>query len=900
MELFSGERFFLDDEKNFLKIISGKVEVYVVSGDEKNFRQIFIMYRQSGEFIFPALDDVKAVKIMIYAVEDSVIENFSSTQLDADELKSSMTDWFENLISLQWLRLIADRGDEVLKTWIKKNIFDECGDDKKKILDTFTHNEQIFSMFAEVRFISEEKNFDKRIEIRERQKRRLVEDSISTLLNEDKIFFEETESNDRLQKNEETIFIVKCVAAAMKMPPADLNLNPNIVKKLDAVEIIRRLIQKQNMQMRFVTLTKGWYKKDSGVLIGYYGEKKNLAAIIPTAPDKYKIVTKNFPEGVAVDEEIAKQIDKAAFVCYAGLPARKLKIIDLINFIFRQSKKEDFYTIIFASLFAGIVPLATPIITEIIFRDILPILDRKDLVTVTQIMMVTSFTLAAMSTIRSATLIRISTRLDMSIEAALWSRLLTLPEKFFRKFQSGELADRMRGIKSIKNFIDGNFIPAIFDTIFSFWTLFLMCYYSLPLTAAAIFIWLIWFIVTALIYRRVIFLNKKIIDSGNKESGLIQQIFSGLAKFRLRGAEEQAYNLWSKVFGETWQWNLKLRRQNNYTAIISSVQPFILTMVLYYFAIYETQPTISNGKIIQVGMGYAQFLAFTAAYSAFNSTLNSLIPSANQFFKIRPYIENLRPLLDEEPEITSEKIDAEVLTGKIKVSDLTFSYGEKLPDVLKNVSFEVAAGENIAIVGKSGCGKSTLVRLLLGFEKPKKGAIYFDGQDLSLLNLSSIRSQMGVVLQNGQLMTGDIFTNIIGTANLTQKDAWRAAESAGIADDIKKMPMGMQTIIGEGSSNISGGQRQRILIARALAAKPAILIFDEATSALDNKSQAIVTKSIENLNVTRIIIAHRLSTIKSCDRIIVMDDGKIVEVGSFDELKNSDGIFSTLVKRQTF
>ncbi|MBQ9486661.1 MAG: NHLP bacteriocin export ABC transporter permease/ATPase subunit, partial [Selenomonadaceae bacterium] len=833
------------------------------------------------------------------AAEDSVFEKISPAQIDADEMRRVMENWFENLISLQWLRLLADKGDDALKLWIDKTVFAECGNDKTKILDAFTHHEQIFSMLVGVRFQSNEKQLGDRINIRKRQKRRLVEDSISTLLGEDKIFYEEDDKDRRSQKSEEATFIVKIVATAMKMPLVDVSINPDIAKKLDAVGVIRRMMQKQNMQMRFVTLTKGWYKKDSGVLIGYYGENKTLAAMIPTAPDKYKIVTKDFPDGIPIDEDSAQKIDKAAFVCYAGFPARKLKVMDLVKFMFRQSWKDDYRTIIIVSLFAGIVPLVTPIITETIFRDILPILDRKGLVTVTQVMMVTSFTMAAMSIIRSVALIRIATHLDMAVEAALWSRLLSLPEKFFRKFQSGELAHRMTGMESVKSFIDGHFIAAVFDTIFSFWSLFLMCYYSLKLTAAAIFIWLIWCLITAFIYRRVLGFQRGLINAGNKESGLIQQIFAGLAKFRVHGAEEQAYNLWSKVFGETWQWNLKLRWQGNYNLIISSIQPFILTMLLYYVAIYEAQPVTEGGKIISEGMGYAQFLAFSAAYSSFNATLNSLIPLVGQFFTVQPHIENLRPILDEEPEITDDKIDADVLTGKMKISELTFSYGEKLPDVLKDISFEVSAGENLAIVGKSGCGKSTLVRLLLGFEKPKKGAIYFDGQDLASLSLPSVRSQMGVVLQNGQLMQGDIFTNIIGTANLTQDDAWAAAEAAGIADDIRKMPMGMQTVIGEGSSNISGGQRQRILIARALAAKPAILIFDEATSALDNKSQAIVTKSIEKLHVTRIVIAHRLSTIRKCDRIIVMDGGKIAESGTFDELVKAGGLFSTLVKRQT-
>ena len=190
------------------------------------------------------------------------------------------------------------------------------------------------------------------------------------------------------------------------------------------------------------------------------------------------------------------------------------------------------------------------------------------------------------------------------------------------------------------------------------------------------------------------------------------------------------------------------------------------------------------------------------------------------------------------------------------------------------------------------------MRLLLGFETPKSGAIYYDGQDLSELSLPSVRTQLGVVLQNGQLMAGDIFTNIVGTRLLTQNDAWIAAEAAGIAEDIAQMPMGMQTVISEGSSNISGGQRQRILIARALVNRPSILIFDEATSALDNRSQAIVTESIDKLKATRIVIAHRLSTIRNCEKILVMDDGRIVETGNFDELLAKNGIFAELVKRQ--
>ena len=487
------------------------------------------------------------------------------------------------------------------------------------------------------------------------------------------------------------------------------------------------------------------------------------------------------------------------------------------------------------------------------------------------------------------------------MEAALWGRLLSLPQKFFSRFTTGELASRMQGMEAVKEVVSGNFVTAIFNTVFSFWSLILMCWYSLKLTAAAMVVWGIWCLITAFIYRRVLSFQRKLITAKNEEAGLVQQVFTGLSKFRVHGAEEQAYHLWSKVFGVTWKWNLALRWQGNYNTIIAAVQPFVLNMLLYYIVVYGMQETVqtgNGGSMVQTGIGYAQFLAFEAAFSSFNGTLNAVIPLVGTFFTIQPHIENLRPILEEVPETTDDKLEADPLSGAIEVSHLTFAYGEGKKDVIRDVSFQVAAGENVAIVGHSGCGKSTLVRLLLGFEQPKSGAVYYDGQSLAELSPPSVRSQMGVVLQNGQLMSGDIFTNIVGQSALTQDDAWAAAEAAGIADDIREMPMGMQTVISEGSNNISGGQRQRIMIARALAAKPAILIFDEATSALDNRTQAIVTESLNKLNTTRLVIAHRLSTIKECDRILVMDKGSIVESGSYEELLSQNGVFAQLVKRQ--
>ena len=239
------------------------------------------------------------------------------------------------------------------------------------------------------------------------------------------------------------------------------------------------------------------------------------------------------------------------------------------------------------------------------------------------------------------------------------------------------------------------------------------------------------------------------------------------------------------------------------------------------------------------------------------------------------------------------------LSGNIEMSHVSFRYADNMPNILNDLSIRIKSGEYIAIVGETGCGKSTLVRILLGFEKPKKGAVYYDGKDISGLDLRSLRRHIGVVMQNGKLMMGSIFENItISAPWLTLDDAWKAAETAGIADDIREMPMGMQTIISEGQGGISGGQKQRLLIARAIAPNPRILIFDEATSALDNLTQKKVTKALDSYKCTRLVIAHRLSTIQACDRILVLRGGRFIEDGTYDELIANQGFFAELVERQ--
>ena len=302
---------------------------------------------------------------------------------------------------------------------------------------------------------------------------------------------------------------------------------------------------------------------------------------------------------------------------------------------------------------------------------------------------------------------------------------------------------------------------------------------------------------------------------------------------------------------------------------------------------------------VQSNVSPSEYIAFNSAYGAVSAAFASLTAVALSVARIKPILEMAEPILKTEPESSENKTMVTRLSGSIELSNVYFRYTPNMPYVVDGMSLKIRAGEYVAIVGTTGCGKSTLVRLLLGFETPEKGAVYYDGKDLATLDLRSLRRRIGTVTQDGGLFQGDIYSNIVISApQLSLDEAWEAAELAGIADDIRAMPMGMQTMISEGQGGISGGQKQRLMIARAVAPKPKILIFDEATSALDNKTQKQVSDALDKLKCTRIVIAHRLSTIKNCDRILVLEGGRILEEGSYDELIAKNGFFAELVARQ--
>ena len=488
--------------------------------------------------------------------------------------------------------------------------------------------------------------------------------------------------------------------------------------------------------------------------------------------------------------------------------------------------------------------------------------------------------------IRSLMMNRIEIKTSLSVEAAMMMRVMNLPANFFRKYSSGELSSRYSAVNQLCSLLLGSVFSTGLTSLMSLLYITQIFHYAPALVAPALVIILVSVSISALSTITQMRVNRQIMEQSAKESGLSFALINGVQKIKLAGAEKRAFSRWAKAYSDAAEpiYNPPVFIKAN-TAITSAIS-LAGTIVIYYLA-------------VQTRVSPSEYIAFNAAYGAVTGAFASLTGVALSIARIKPILEMAEPILKTEPESAENKKMVTKLNGSIEVSNVFFRYNDSMPYVVDGMNLKIKAGEYIAIVGTTGCGKSTLMRLLLGFETPEKGAIYYDGMDMSKLDLRSLRRRIGVVTQDGSLFQGDIYSNIVISAPYLDLDAaWEAAELAGIADDIRAMPMGMQTVISEGQGGISGGQKQRLMIARAVAPKPRVLMFDEATSALDNKTQKRVSEALDGLKCTRIVIAHRLSTIKNCDRILVLDKGHILEDGTYDELIAKNGFFAELVERQ--
>lgn len=648
------------------------------------------------------------------------------------------------------------------------------------------------------------------------------------------------------------------------------------------------LARASHIRTREVSLSGKWYLKDSGPILGYMKDDGRPVALISKTPGSYILYDPAHNSHRRVDRETASHIGEEGVVLFRSFAQKKIGLKELLTFGMQSCWKQDLFRIVLMGIFGGLLGTAFPFATGIVFDYIIPEGDMGALLQIGLILGASALAAMLFQLTRALASLRMEGKMDGALQAAVWDRLLSLPVPFFKQYSTGDLAMRAMGISQIRTILSGTTLNSILSGIFSVFTFAVLFYYDSKLAAvAALLVLLSVLIMAYLAYCKVKY-EHKLLTVSNRITGLMLQLIGSVTKFKIAGAQSRAFTRWAKEF--TAQCGLTLRRErvSNVLAVYYTAFPVLSGMVIFYVQAAADVPLAAS-----------KFVGF---YSAFVSFLFSMVNLANSLIGanlVIPLYQRAKPILETLPEDDDSKLSPGILTGAIEASHISFRYQTDGPLVLQDISFCINEGDYVALVGASGCGKSTLFRILLGFETPETGNIYYNGQDLSKVDVRALRRQLGVVLQNGQLMTGSIFNNIVGAnPSLTMDDAWKAAARAGIEEDIKDMPMGMHTVISEGASTISGGQKQRIMIARAIADRPKIIYFDEATSALDNTTQAIVSRSLDELKSTRIVIAHRLSTIRNCNRIIVMDQGRIAEQGTYQELMDRDGVFAVLARRQ--
>lgn len=663
-------------------------------------------------------------------------------------------------------------------------------------------------------------------------------------------------------------------------------LDPHGSKKGTSSQLtIEAIARVSHFNIRKVSLDQNFWKRDNGPLVGFMVENNRPISILPLGASRNEMIDST---GLRqkITAKTARGVASHAYEFYRFLPDHALSVFDFLKSGIQGCAGELKWILILAGII-GLLSLIIPLTTGLIFSEIIPSSDRSRIWGIVSILAGFAFTTALFELTRNISILRLENKLHYYLESALWDRILRLPLSFFKKYEAGDLASRAMGISTIRQMVSGPVITMIIGSVFSLFNLFLLFYYNrnLALIATSL-LTLAGMIIISIMALQLRYFRQQTRIEG-KISGRVLQFLTAITKLRVSGSEDRAFSMWAKDFSQQKKMAFKGGRIETYLATFNSVFGLFCLMALFSWIIFQ-----------DTGMGTGDFIAFNAAFASLQAAVIQMIMSLSLFMVAIPYLERMRPILAQIPETNTVKTDPGTLGGKIELYHIAFRYTPDGPAILKDISMNVAPGSFVAIVGPSGSGKSTLIRLLLGFEKPESGTIYYDDQDLAELDVTRVRQNMGVVIQGGNVMAGDIFNNIIGNHPLTLDDAWDAAKMAGLDKDIQAMPMGMNTVVMEGASTLSGGQRQRLIIARAIVNRPQILVFDEATSALDNRTQAIISQSLKKLKSTRIVVAHRLSTIKDADRIYVMDKGEIKESGTYSQLMEKNGLFKKIAQRQ--
>ncbi|MGC5234247.1 NHLP bacteriocin export ABC transporter permease/ATPase subunit [Streptomyces sp. F-7] len=674
--------------------------------------------------------------------------------------------------------------------------------------------------------------------------------------------------------------LVARAAGITLAPPAQSGTGADRLDPVEQVALASRL------RTRVVRLEGRWWRDDVGPLVGRRALSGAPVALL-WRRGGYVAVHPSTGRETPVEKANAEEFEPRAVMFYRPLPERRLSPLRLMRFCMGGTRG-DLTGLMLSGLVTVVLGALVPLATGRVLGEYVPKAQTDLIAQVCLAVILSSVVAAAFMLLQNLTLLRLEGRVEATLQPAVWDRLLRLPTRFFTERSTGELASAAMGISAIRRMLAGVGPTVTQSVTVGAVNLALLLWFSVPMALAA---------VGMLVLVAGVFLGlglwqvrwqRRLVVLTNKLNNQAFQTLRGLPKLRVAAAENYAYAAWASQFARSRELQQKAGRIKNLTAVLGAVYLPLCTLGMFMLLAGPARGSMTA----------AEFLTFNTSVTMVLTSVTQLTGSFVSAVAALPLFEQIRPVLDATPEVRTASTRPGPLTGAIEARRVSFRYSDDGPLVLDDVSFEARPGEFVAVVGPSGCGKSTLLRLLIGFDRPQSGSVLYDGQDLAALDRSAVRRQCGVVLQHAQPFTGSIMDVICGSEPYTPEEAMAAAEMAGLAEDIRRMPMGLHTIVSGGGA-VSGGQRQRLMIAQALIRRPRILFFDEATSALDNETQRTVIESTKALRATRIVIAHRLSTVLDADRVVVMEAGKVVQQGTPAELlADTRGRLHELVRRQ--